>query len=311
MTQDAVSNSDALGDAHPQFTERVVSWYASHQRDLPWRREGFTPWGQLVAEFMLQQTQVDRVVPKLQAWLERWPTPADLAADVPAEALRMWDRLGYPRRALWLHRAAEEIVARFGGEVPSNVDDLLTLTGVGDYTARAVAVFAFELRHPVVDTNTRRVLARAVSGLSEAAAPNVARDLALMESVLPEDQHESAAFNAGMMELGALVCTAKKPRCDECPLSDLCLWALEGWPTNTPLHPRRKQARFEGSNRQVRGMMMALLREQGIASTTTLIAVSDDPTKAKQALESLSRDGLVVRAGHNRWALPGEHTNRN
>lgn len=303
MTDQAESETEAVRDSHLQLVDRILTWYSAHQRDLPWRRDGFTPWGQLVAEMMLQQTQVDRVVPKLHSWLERWPTPADLAADSPAEAIRMWDRLGYPRRALWLHRAAQEIVARFNGEVPSDVDDLLSLTGVGDYTARAIAVFAFGHRHPVVDTNTRRVLARAILGLSEAPAPSTARDLQLMESVLPIDIAESAAFNAGVMELGAIVCTAKKPLCDECPFSEHCLWAVDGWPENVPAQRRVKQARFEGSDRQARGKLMAHLREHGTASTETLLALVTDGEQAQRALDSLARDGLIVRLATD-WSLP-------
>ncbi len=289
-------------DAH-QLANRIVEWYASNQRDLPWRREGFTPWGQLVAEFMLQQTQVDRVVPKLQEWLQRWPTPADLAADSPAEAIRMWDRLGYPRRALWLHRAAVEITERFGGEVPHDVEHLLTLTGVGDYTARAIAVFAYGLRHPVVDTNTRRVLARAITGLSAAPTPNNARDLEEMDALLPLDLHESVDFNAGMMELGAIVCTAKKPLCDSCPIPDLCAWAAAGFPENAP-KARPKQKSFEGSDRQARGKMMALLRERGEASTAALFALIAEPAQAERALLSLERDGLIVKTHADEWRLP-------
>lgn len=281
---------------------RVIDWCATEQRDLPWRREGFTPWGQLVAEFMLQQTQVDRVIPRLQLWLERWPTPADLAAASPAEAIRLWDRLGYPRRALWLHRAAVEIVERFGGEVPSSVDDLLTLTGVGDYTARAVAVFAFGSHHPVVDTNTRRVIARAVLGLSAAGAPSTLRDLEMMDALLPPDSHDSTAFNAGMMELGAIVCTAKKPLCDSCPIVDQCAWARSGFIENAPVR-RAKQAKFEGSDRQARGQMMAHLRDHGSASTETLLALVPDQDQAERALTSLERDGLIVHADSG-WSLP-------
>lgn len=287
----------------PDLAERVIPWYASAQRDLPWRREGFTPWGQLVAEFMLQQTQVDRVIPRLQLWLERWPTPADLAADSPAEAIRLWDRLGYPRRALWLHRAAVEIVERFGGDVPSSVDDLLTLTGVGDYTARAVAVFAFGLHHPVVDTNTRRVIARAVLGLSAAGAPSASRDLDLMDALLPQDPHDSTAFNAGMMELGAIVCTAKKPLCDTCPVVEQCAWARSGFIDNAP-ERRPKQAKFEGSDRQARGQMMAHLREHGAASTEGLLALVADRAQAERALASLEHDGLVVSTATDEWMLP-------
>lgn len=285
------------------LAERITSWYSDHQRDLPWRRPGFTVWGQLVAEFMLQQTQVDRVVPRLELWLERWPTPADLAADSPAEAIRLWGRLGYPRRALWLHRAAVEIVERFDGTVPESIDDLLSLTGIGDYTARAIAVFALSQRHPVVDTNTRRVIARAIHGMSAAEAPNARRDLAEMDALLPEDLLESVDFNAGMMELGAIVCTAKKPLCDQCPIADLCAWAESGFPDNAP-QPRSRQARFEGSDRQARGMMMAHLRAHDSASSAQLLALVTDAVQAKRVLHSLERDGLIVSTAGRTWQLP-------
>jgi len=144
------------------IADRIVAWYRDNARDLPWRREGFSAWGQLIAEFMLQQTPVARVIPRLEEWLDRWPTPADLAAVPPGEAVRAWDRLGYPRRALALHAAATAIVHHHGGVVPSEVDALLALPGVGPYTARAIAAFSYGIRTPVVDTNTRRVLARAV-----------------------------------------------------------------------------------------------------------------------------------------------------
>ena len=149
-------------------------WFAANGRDLPWRRPGFTAWGTLVSEFMLQQTPVVRVVPRLEEWLERWPTPADLAASPSGDAVRAWDRLGYPRRALNLHAAAVAITERHGGVVPHDVDELLALPGVGDYTARAVAVFAFGHRHPVVDVNIRRVIARAVHGNGE-PGPEIGR----------------------------------------------------------------------------------------------------------------------------------------
>ena len=151
----------------PDLATPLIGWYRANARDLPWRRPGFGAWGVLVSEFMLQQTPVSRVIPHLEAWLARWPTPAALAADPPSEAVRQWANLGYPRRALWLHRAATEIRDRHGGVVPRDVDALLALTGIGDYTARAVAVFAYGERHPVVDTNTRRVIARAVDGRSQ------------------------------------------------------------------------------------------------------------------------------------------------
>src|SRR3954447_11225493 len=183
----------------PELAPAVNAWFRAVGRDLPWRRPGFTAWGTLVSEFMLQQTPVNRVIPHLTAWLERWPHPSDLAAVPPGEAVRAWSSLGYPRRALWLHSAAAEITERHGGRVPSSVPDLLALTGIGDYTARAVAVFAYGERHPVVDTNTRRVLARAVDGQAEPAPP-ARTDLARMEALLPADDAEARVFNAGMME---------------------------------------------------------------------------------------------------------------
>ena len=155
----------------PDLAAPLIAWYRENARDLPWRHPGFGAWGVLVSEFMLQQTPVNRVIPHLEAWLARWPTPSDLAAAAPADAVRQWANLGYPRRALWLHRAAVEIRDRHDGVVPRDVDALLALTGIGDYTARAVAVFAYGDRHPVVDTNTRRVLARAIDGRSQPGPP--------------------------------------------------------------------------------------------------------------------------------------------
>ena len=175
----------------PDLATPLIAWYRSNARDLPWRRPGFGAWGVLVSEFMLQQTPVNRVVPHLEAWLDRWPTPSALAAEPASEAVRQWANLGYPRRALWLHRAAVEITGRHDGVVPRDVDALLALSGVGAYTARAVAVFAYGERHPVVDTNTRRVLARTLAGRAQPGPPS-ARDLAVMESVLPADPEHRA-----------------------------------------------------------------------------------------------------------------------
>src|SRR3954468_17437663 len=148
----------------PALADVVSEWYAGAARDLPWRRPGTSAWAVLVSEVMLQQTPVARVVPAYETWLERWPTPAALAADEPGEAVRSWGRLGYPRRALRLHAAAVAIVERHGGALPGTVAELLALSGGGAYTARAVAAFAYRQRQPVVDTNVRRVVARAVEG---------------------------------------------------------------------------------------------------------------------------------------------------
>jgi A/G-specific adenine glycosylase len=279
----------------------LIKWYRHAARDLPWRRPGFSAWGVLVSEFMLQQTPVARVRPHLEAWLDRWPTPASLAADPPAEAVRQWANLGYPRRALWLHRAAVEITGRFGGVVPRDVADLLSLTGVGDYTARAVAVFAYEDRHPVVDTNTRRVLARAVDGRAQPGPPS-RRDLTAMDAVLPEDAAAAAVFNAATMELGATICTARTPKCPECPIADLCAWRALGYPRTPDV--RTRQARYEGSDRQARGAILATLRE-----ATRAVPVGEvvpdwpDAGQRERAIASLVADGLAERDG-DRLRLP-------
>lgn len=280
------------------LSEALNAWFARTARDLPWRAAETTAWGVLVSEFMSQQTQVERVIPHWLEWMERWPTPAALAADEPGEAVRAWKRLGYPRRALWLHRAAVEIAEQHGNEVPADVDALLALTGVGPYTARAVAAFAFGETHPVVDTNTRRVIARVVHGRAAAGMP-AASDLDDMTALLPADRRDAAVFNAAAMELGAIVCTARAPRCGDCPIARFCEWRGAGYPDNAP-EKRPKQAAFEGSDRQVRGRIMQLMR-----SATAHVPESDalaaaeagtlrDPAQSRRALDSLIADGLVV-----------------
>lgn len=285
-------------DAH-----EVIEWFAAEARDLPWRRPGFSAWGTLVSEVMLQQTQVARVVPRLAAWLGRWPTPADLAAAPTADVLRMWDRLGYPRRAVNLQRTAAVIAAEHGNVVPANVGALLALPGIGDYTARAVAVFAYRMREPVVDTNVRRVLARAVHGEADARIPS-RRDLAGMRELLPEDAAESAAFTAGMMELGALVCVARAPGCDRCPIADACAWRQAGYPARVGPPPRR-QERFEGSDRQARGAVLAVLRSaSGPVPVGEVVRGVGDSNRAQRILGGLVADGLAEERD-GLVALPG------
>lgn len=276
----------------PDLAAPLLAWYRENARDLPWRRAGFGAWGVLVSEFMLQQTPVTRVIPHLEAWLARWPTPAALAGDAPAEAVRQWANLGYPRRALWLHRAAVEIRDRHYGVVPREVDDLLTLTGIGDYTARAVAVFAYGDRHPVVDTNTRRVLARAEDGRSQPGPP-ARRDLEAMAALLPADLDDAAAFNAATMELGAVVCTSRAPKCEACPVADRCAWRAAGYPDTGDT--RRRQAAYEGSDRQARGAVLRALREAGEGAVPVDAVAVDwpDPLQRDRAIDSLIADGLV------------------
>ncbi len=281
----------------------LLRWYDQSARDLPWRRPDATPWAVLVSEVMLQQTPVNRVRPAYEAWLARWPTPADLAAAAPAEAVRAWGRLGYPRRALRLHAGAVAIRDRFGGAVPADVDDLLSLPGVGAYTARAVAAFAFGQRVPVVDTNVRRVVARAVSGLGAAGPPSETRDLAAVEALLPAAPARAARFSVAVMELGALICVARQPRCSACPLADQCAWRSAGYPAYDG--PAIRPQRFEGTDRQVRGLLMAVLRDASEpVPQPRLDAVWADPVQRQRALDSLVVDGLVDPLPDGRYALP-------
>lgn len=286
--------------AGPDMRSRLSGWYRSTARDLPWRRSTFHnefgAWGVLVSEFMLQQTPVARVIPHLEAWLERWPTPATMARASTAEVVQQWANLGYPRRALWLHRAAIEVTDRHGGIVPRDVDALLALSGIGDYTARAVAVFAYGDRHPVVDTNTRRVLARAVEGRAQPGAAS-RRDLDLMSSMLPEDAVEAAVFNAAAMELGAIVCTSRAPRCELCPLAGDCAWLAAGKPDTGDA--RRRQAAYEGSDRQARGAVLRVLRNQDPDAVPLDSVLPDWPDVGQRdrAIDSLIADGLAEADG--------------
>jgi A/G-specific adenine glycosylase len=282
----------------------VNDWFVANGRDLPWRRAGFTPWGILVSEFMLQQTPVARVIPRLEEWLIRWPTPADLAAVPSGEAVRAWDRLGYPRRALNLHAAAVAITERHGGVVPHDVDELLALPGIGDYTARAIAAFAYGHRHPVVDTNVRRVIARAVDGQGEPGPPSSKRDLAAMEAILPEDPTAARITNAGIMELGAVVCTARSPRCDTCPIAGQCAWRVAGYPEYLGAK-KAVQKKFEGSDRQVRGLILAELRASDVpVALAEMEPIWADDAQFARALAGLLEDGLVVGTPLDGYELP-------
>lgn len=271
----------------------LLAWYQAQARDLPWRRPGVSAWGVLVSEVMLQQTPVTRVLPVYRAWLARWPSPADLADDEPAAAVRLWGRLGYPRRALRLHAAAAACVDRYDGEVPSSVEQLRSLPGVGEYTAAAVAAFAFGSRAVVLDTNVRRVHARVVGGAALGPpGATTAEERRRADRLLPDDGGRAALVSAAAMELGALVCTARSPACDRCPVADACRWVLAGRPAASG-PPRRGQT-YVGTDRQCRGRLLALLRETpDPVAKSELDAVWDDAVQRERALDSLVADGLV------------------
>jgi A/G-specific adenine glycosylase len=256
----------------------------------------------MVSEFMLQQTPVARVLPVYEVWVERWPTPAALAAESPGEAVRAWGRLGYPRRALRLHAAAVAIVDRHDGKVPESLDDLLALPGVGSYTAAAISSFAFAGRQVVLDTNVRRVFARIVDGEQFPAASLTSAERDLASSLLPADKAHRWA--AATMELGALICTARSPRCDECPVADMCKWRDAGYPDYDGA--RRPTQSWEGTDRQCRGRLLAVLRDAtGPVAKPTLDVVWPDAIQRERALDGLVADRLVEPIGSDSYALPG------
>ncbi|MEY2698695.1 MAG: hypothetical protein RL720_651 [Actinomycetota bacterium] len=283
--------------------QELIQWFETEGRDLPWRQPGFTPWGSLVSEFMLQQTPVSRVIPQLQEFLERWPTPHALAASPSGDAVRAWANLGYPRRALWLHACAVTIVEKYNGEVPTDVDALLSLPGVGPYTARAIAVFAFGAHEPVVDTNTRRVIARHNQGNADQGPPSTRRDLDAMAALLPSPEL-SPAFNAAIMELGALICTARNPLCEKCPIARTCAWKNAGYPEH--VGPKKiVQKKYEGSDRQARGAVMKILRESHrVVTGQELSEAWSDSAQLGRAITGLLKDGLIELVADDSYQLP-------
>jgi A/G-specific adenine glycosylase len=322
----------------------VLAWYARNARDLPWRAPSATPWAVLVSEIMLQQTPVARVLPEYLGWMTRWPTPAALAAEPAGEAIRQWGRLGYPRRALRLHETAAILVARYGGNVPADLDALLALPGIGSYTAAAVASFAFGQRHAVLDTNVRRVLARLAAGQPWAGGSSSASvaERRLAESLLPAEPTVAARWSVAVMELGALVCTAASPRCGDCPVARECAWLAAGRPA--PLAStagvngtagaagtagmagvagstgmagasgaagavgvgRRRTQKYDGTDRQCRGRLLAVLRgASDPVHRADFDAVWAVQAQLERALDGLVADGLVDPLPDGRFALPG------
>jgi A/G-specific adenine glycosylase len=289
--------------SEPRYVTPILDWYAANARDLPWRRPGATPWGILVSEIMLQQTPVSRVLPIWTEWMARWPSPRALAAEPPGEAVRAWGRLGYPRRALRLHETARAIVDQHSGQVPDSYEALRALPGLGAYTAAAVASFAYRQRHAVLDTNVRRVLARIVAGQEYPAKSQTAAEVRLAESLLPLDPPVAARWSVAVMELGALVCTARTPRCVDCPVAAGCAWRLAGHPAHTG-PPRRGQT-YAGTDRQCRGRLLAVLRDTPEpVDKAALDIVWADPIQRERALDGLVADGLVDPLDDGRYALP-------
>lgn len=286
------------------LTSEIRAWFDRDARELPWRAADTTAWGVLVSEVMSQQTPVARVAPAWQVWMQRWPTPTDLADATPADVIRAWDRLGYPRRALWLRDAASKIRDDFGGQVPSNYDDLIALPGIGDYTASAVLAFAFGQRITVLDTNVRRVIARTMWGIERPpAASPTALERQVAQALLPDDDAEAAHWSVASMELGAIVCRAKSPTCEVCPVARDCSWLAAGQPAAS--ERARPVQRFEGTDRQVRGKLMAILRAaSGPVNADDLVSACSDEIQRARCLDTLIADALVEPLPNAHYTLP-------
>ena len=281
----------------------LLDWSERTRRDLPWRRTR-DPWSVLVSELMLQQTQVARVVPKYEAFLERFPTPTACAAATAGDVVRLWAGLGYNRRALNLHRAAQVCVERHVGQLPTTIDELLALPGVGPYTARAVLAFAANADVGVLDTNAARVTARLAGRRLNARDAQAAADAAVPSG-------HGWAWNQAVLDLGATVCTKRVVRCDACPVTAHCAWHLAGHPEPDPSEGSAgtsgRQSTFAGSDRQGRGRLVDALR-LGPVSADDLAATMgwpDDPERAERIAATLVVDGLAEVAPNGALSLPG------
>jgi A/G-specific adenine glycosylase len=280
-----------------ELNRKIISWYEENKRDLPWRNT--TPWGVLVSEFMLQQTPVSRVLPKWIEWMERWPTPHSLSRATPGDAIHAWGRLGYPRRALRLYELALKITNEFNGEVPRNEKDLRSLPGVGEYTAAAISTFAFKNSALVLDINIRRFYSRALDGadLSTNHITNVERTS--RQQLIPSNGAHTWA--AATMEFGALMCTSRNPKCDACPISEICLWRANGYPA---LQVEKKKQGWHGTNRKCRGTVVQALRESSSLTESALKTLWNDDSQVEKALQTLISDGLISLNLNKSYSLP-------
>lgn len=302
----------------------LAAWWEANARDLPWRFGRATPWGVLVSEVMSQQTQMSRVVPYWTAWMAKWPDARALAVAPKAEVITAWGRLGYPRRALRLQECAQVVTMRYDGKLPCTYDELVALPGVGDYTASAVLSFAYGRRAAVIDTNIRRVLSRVFRGqesLGGSASP-LEREMAWR--LLPEDSPRpqpcqryqasrarskvasSVMWNQSVMELGALICTAKSPLCSQCPLVERCAFFQAGCPGLGQRRTRPRQ-RFQGTDRQVRGLVLGALRELDAGETLSRERVEglwENSAQLASCVASLDDDGLIEILPNGSLRLP-------
>jgi len=275
----------------------IISWFGINKRDLPWRNS--TPWGVLVSEFMLQQTPVSRVLPKWNEWMQRWPTAADLASATTADVITAWGRLGYPRRALRLHDCSKVIARDFNNEVPPNEEILRTLPGIGEYTAAAISAFAFDQKSLVLDINVRRLFGRLIDGVESPSLTSTKAEKVSRNTLLPEES--AHIWAAATMELGALICTSRKPLCDSCPVKSRCAWREKGFPVSANL---RKSQAWHGTDRQCRGVVVQALRENISLTETELKKLWSEDSQLEKALSSLVKDGLISIRESGVFSLP-------
>ncbi|MET0666549.1 MAG: A/G-specific adenine glycosylase [Acidimicrobiales bacterium] len=275
----------------PLIASGVLDWWDGDRRDLPWRRTR-DPWAVLVSEVMLQQTQVDRVIPKWTAFLDRFPDPARCAAAPVGAVIEAWAGLGYNRRGVALHQCARVVVDEHDGRLPMDLPALVALPGIGPYTARAVLAFAGERDVAVVDTNVARVLAR------QAGRPlRLVEVQADADALVPSGQ--GWAWNQAMLDLGATVCRARAPDCGRCPIATSCAWrgGAEPDPAVGSAGVSGRQSRFEGSDRQGRGRLVDALRHGPVSDVATATGWPEDPERAERVARTLVADGLAVRVG--------------
>ncbi len=267
----------------------ILTWFDENQRDLPWRKTN--PWGVMVSEFMLQQTPVNRVLPKWNEWMERWPDPASLASAKKSDVISAWGRLGYPRRALRLYESAKVIADSHNNRVPREIEILRSLPGIGDYTAAAIAAFAYGESTLVLDVNIRRLFSRVYDGIETPSSSQSQYERRIRAELIPRD---GAKWAAATMEFGALICTSRNPLCEVCPVKNSCAWRAAGYPKS---EVKSKTQDWHGTDRKCRGTILQALREKKKLSPDALKKLWEDGSQVEKALKTLLADGLIEATG--------------
>lgn len=279
------------------YEKEITNWFKKNQRDLPWRKTD--AWGVLVSEIMLQQTPVARVLPVYTEWMKRWPTPRDMSKASGGDVITAWGRLGYPRRALRLLECAKVISSDYNNRIPETEMELRKLPGIGEYTAAAIVAFAFKERSLVLDINIRRLFARAIDGV-EVPTTSINKSERKERAALIPNRNPHL-WAAATMELGALICTAAKPKCELCPIANHCRWRSLDYPKSDA--PKRTQS-WNGTDRQCRGVVVQALRENKTLSKKELSKLWSMQPQFEKALVSLEKDGLITSPKKNYYSLP-------